>query len=86
MERNPFSSFWANLFDRLPRRRHLDRQDRPHRRALIFSLLTLILGLAYLLWLLPLVFRNRGIPDFLFLAVVDQPKWSPFLDPRKVYR
>ena len=69
MGRNPVSSFWAHLFDRLPQRRHLDRQDRPRRRrALIFSLLTLALGFAYLLWLLPLVFRNRGIPDFLFLA------------------
>ena len=30
--------------------------------------MTLVLGFAYLLWLTPLVFKNRGIPDFLFLA------------------
>jgi len=43
MGRNPFSLFWSHLFDRLPQRGHLDRQERPlRRRALIFSLLTLI--------------------------------------------
>jgi cellulose synthase (UDP-forming) len=40
MERIPFPLFWSHLFNRLPQRRHLDRQDR-HRRALVFSLLTL---------------------------------------------
>jgi len=70
MGRNPFSLFWSHLFDRLPQRRQLDRQDRPcRRRALIFSLLTVALGFAYLLWLLPLVFRDRIIPSFLFLGV-----------------
>ena len=57
------------MIGRLPPRRFLDRPDRPRRRcALGFSLLTLVLGFAYLLWLTPLVFKNRGIPDFLFLA------------------
>ena len=57
------------MIGRLPPRRFLDRPDRPRRRcALGFSLLTLVLGFVYLLWLTPLVFKNRGIPDFLFLA------------------
>ncbi|MCX5892411.1 MAG: glycosyltransferase [Deltaproteobacteria bacterium] len=69
MGSNPLSLFWADLVGRLPQRRYLDRQDRPRRLyALAFSLLTLILGFTYLLWLTPLVFKNRGIPDFLFLA------------------
>lgn len=68
MGRNPFPLFWSHLFNRLPQRRHVDSQDRPRRRALIFSLMTLALGFAYLLWLLPLVFRNREIPSFLFLG------------------
>jgi hypothetical protein len=68
MERTPFSLLWSHLFDRLPQRRNLDRQDRHRRRrSLIFSLQTLALGFAYLLWLLPLVFRNREIPSLLFL-------------------
>ena len=40
MGRNPFSLFWSHLFDRLPQRGRLERPLR--RRALIFSLLTLI--------------------------------------------
>jgi len=68
MERTPFSLLWSHLFDRLPHRRNLGRQDRHRRRrSLIFSQQTLALGFAYLLWLLPFVFRNREIPSLLFL-------------------
>jgi len=68
MERTPFSLLWSHLFDRLPQRRNLDRQDRHClRRSLIFSLQTLALGFAYLLWLLPFVFRNLEIPSLPFL-------------------
>src|SRR5512140_3472081 len=69
MGKDPPSSPWVDLFGRLPQRRYLDRRDRPRRRrALACSLRTLVLGFAYLLWLIPLVLRNCGIPDFLFLA------------------
>jgi len=69
MGKNPLPLLWADLIGRLPQRRYLDRRDRPRRlRALAFSLLTLILGFVYLLWLSRLVFRNREAPDFLFLA------------------
>ena len=69
MGTNRLSLCWADLVGRLPQRRYLDRQDRPRRRyALFFSLLTLVLGFTYLLWLTPLVLQNREIPDFLFLA------------------
>ena len=69
MRSNPLSMFWADLLGRPPHRRFLDRRDRSRRGyALGFSLLTLVLGFVYLLWLTPLVFKNRGIPDFLFLA------------------
>ena len=69
MRSNPLSLFWADLLGRPPHRRFLDRPDRRRRGcALGFSLLTVVLGFVYLLWLTPLVFKNRGIPDFLFLA------------------
>jgi cellulose synthase (UDP-forming) len=69
MRSNGLSLLWAGLLGRLPQRRHLDSQDRSRRsKALIFSLLTLVLGSTYLFWLTPLVLRNREIPDFLFLA------------------
>jgi hypothetical protein len=68
MERTPFSLLWSHLFDCLPQRPNLDPQDRHRRRrSLIFSLQNLALGFAHLLWLLPLVFRNREIPNLLFL-------------------
>jgi len=69
MERTPFSCLWSHLFDRLPQRRNLDRQD-PHRRcrSLIFFPQPLALGFAQPLWLLPLVFRSREIPGLLFLG------------------
>ncbi len=61
--------FWSDLMRRLPHRRYLDLQDRPRRlRAQAFSLLTLVLGLAYLLWLSRLAARNREATYFLFLA------------------
>lgn len=69
MGRNPILLFLADLSGRLPQRRYLDRQDRPRRlRASAFSLLTLLLGFAYLLWLSFLVLKNREAADFLFLA------------------
>ena len=69
MRSNPLSRFWADLLGRPRQRRLLDRPDRRRRGcALGFSLLTVVLGFVYLLWLTPLVFKNRGIPDFLFLA------------------
>jgi len=66
---NPFRLFYTDLLGGLPQRRYLDLQDRPRRlRASIFSLLTLILGGAYLLWLSHLVLQNREALDFFFLA------------------
>jgi len=68
MERIPFSFLWSHLFNRLPQRRNLAIKDRHRlRRSLIFSLQNLTLGFAYLLCLLPLVFRNREILSLLFL-------------------
>jgi cellulose synthase (UDP-forming) len=66
---NPFSFLWADWRGRLPYRRYREREDRPRRlRALFFSLLTLILGTAYILWVGLVVLRNPGIQDFLFLG------------------
>jgi len=64
MGRNPIPLFWSHLFNRLPLRRHLDRQDR--RRALVFSLLTLS-G----------VYRQRfqGCLDPMSLFFWDTPPW-----------
>ena len=68
MERTPFSCLWSHLFDRLPQRRNLALKDRHRlRRSLIFSLHNLTFGFACLLYLLPLVFRNREISSSLFL-------------------
>jgi len=69
MSRNPLKFFWADWRQRLPYRRYLDREDRPRRRAAQnFSLLTLALGSAYLIWLAHQVFKTRGAQDFLFLT------------------
>jgi cellulose synthase (UDP-forming) len=69
MWRNPFIIFWADLFHRLPYRRHLDLQDRPRRlRALAFSQITLILGLVYLVWLVRLTLQKRESTLIIFLA------------------
>lgn len=69
MRENPFSFFWAECRGRLPHRRYRELEDRPRRlRALFFSLLTLILGAVYLLWVGLVVFRNPGIQDVLFLG------------------
>jgi hypothetical protein len=65
MGRNPIPLFWSHLLNRLPQRRHLDRQDR--RRALVFSLLTLA-G----------VYRQRfqGCLDPMSLFFWDNPPWK----------
>ncbi len=61
--------FWSNLFSRLPHRRYLDLEDRPRRLcAQVFSLLTMFLGLAYLLWLGRLTVLHSGAAALLFLA------------------
>jgi hypothetical protein len=50
MSKNPFSFLWADCLGRLPYRRYREREDRDRRlKALFFSLLTLILGAAYIL-------------------------------------
>ena len=59
--------FWSDLLRRPPHRRYLDLQDRPRRlRAQAFSLLTLVLGLAYLIWLIRLAVSEAAY--LLFLA------------------
>jgi cellulose synthase (UDP-forming) len=69
MRRNPLFLFWADWRGRLPYRRFLDLADRSRRlRAQAFSLLTLTLGLTYLLWVGRLSLRNGEFQDFLFLA------------------
>jgi cellulose synthase (UDP-forming) len=69
MRRNPLCFFWADLRRRLPYRRYLDVPDRSRRLwALGLSLLTLLLGFAYLVWLGRLVFQNRELQDFCFLG------------------
>jgi len=66
---DPFSFFWADLRGRLPYRGYLEREDRGRRlRALFFSLLTLILGVSYILWAGLVIFRNPGIQDVVFLG------------------
>lgn len=69
MPKNPVFIFSADLFRRLPYRRYLDLQDRPRRLcALAFSQLTIVLGLAYLLWLGRLAFHHREVTLLVFLA------------------
>ncbi len=69
MSKNPFAFLGADWRSRLPCRRYREREDRPRRlQALVFSLLTLVLGVAYLLWVAWLVFRNPGWQDMFFLA------------------
>ncbi len=59
--------FWSDLLRRPPHRRYLDLQDRPRRlRAQTFSLLTIVLGLAYLFWLIRLAVSEAAY--LLFLA------------------
>jgi cellulose synthase (UDP-forming) len=59
--------FWSDLLRRPPHRRYLDLQDRPRRlRAQAFSLLAIVLGLAYLLWLIRLAVSDASY--LLFLA------------------
>jgi hypothetical protein len=86
MSKNPLLFFWADLRGRLPYRRYLDRTDRPRRlRACAFGLLTVVLGLAYLVWIGRLVFNHRELQDFFFfgaeclsfllLALLAQDVW-----------
>jgi hypothetical protein len=67
--KNPLLFFWAALRQRLPYRRYLDRTDRARRlRASAFSLLTLALGLVYLLWIGRLVLKARQLHAFVFVG------------------
>jgi cellulose synthase (UDP-forming) len=69
MGKNPLLFFWADLRRRLPYRRYLDLTDRRRRLwALAFSLLTLLLGFTYLVWIGRLVFKSRGLQDFGFFG------------------
>ncbi len=69
MRKNPLFFFWADLWGRLPYRRYLDQRDRGRRLyALAFSLLTLALGFAYLVWMGRMVLGSRGLPDLFFFA------------------
>jgi cellulose synthase (UDP-forming) len=68
MSKNPLKFFWADCRRQLPYRRYLELEDRPRRlKSQAFSLLTLVLGATYLIWLTRLVFSHRGAQDFLFL-------------------
>jgi len=61
--------FWSDLWRHPPHRRYLDLRDRPRRlRAQAFSILTLVLGLAYLFWLSRLTVRNSAAAYLLFLT------------------
>jgi len=69
VSKNPFLFLWKECRGRLPYRRYKEMEDRPRRlRALFFSLLTLILGTAYILWVGLVVCKNPGIQDVLFLS------------------
>jgi len=69
MSKNPFAFLWADWRGRLPHRRYRDREHRSRRlKGLFFSLLTLILGAAYLLGVAWLVVRNPRGQDIFFLA------------------
>ncbi len=69
MSKNPFAFFWADLRGHLPYRRYREREDRARRlKALFFSILTLTLGAAYLLWAAWLVVWNPEWQDLFFLA------------------
>jgi len=63
--KNPLLFFWADLRQRLPYRRYLDRTDRARRlRASAFSRLILALGLVYLIWIGKLVLETRQLHNF----------------------
>jgi cellulose synthase (UDP-forming) len=67
MSGNPLRFLWADRRRRLPYRRYLDLEDRSRRLAAQnFSLLTLMCGALYLVWLGELVSRTRGWQDILF--------------------
>jgi cellulose synthase (UDP-forming) len=67
MSKNPLHFFRGDFRRRSPCRRYLELEDRPRRLpAQIFSLLTLSLGVAYLIWLGALVQRNQDGHGYLF--------------------
>jgi len=67
--KNPLLLFWGDLRQRLPYRRYLDLTDRARPlRASAFSLLTLALGLVYLLWIGRLVLETRQLQEFAFVS------------------
>ena len=67
--KNPLLFFWGDLRQRLPDRRYLNLTDRDRRlRAAAFSLLTLALGLVYLLWIGRLVLETRQLQEFAFVS------------------
>jgi cellulose synthase (UDP-forming) len=69
MSKNPLKFLWADWRRQLPYRRYLELEDRSRRiHAQFFSLLTMVLGAIYLVWLARVVFRHRGWQDFLFLG------------------
>lgn len=69
MSRNPLLFFWADFWRLLPYRRYLDVEDRFRRlTAQGFSLLTLLLGGTYIVWLAQIVRHTRGVQDLLFFA------------------
>jgi cellulose synthase (UDP-forming) len=69
VSKNPFAFFGADWRGRLPYRRYRERENRSRRLGgLFFSLLTLILGAVYLLWVAWLVYKNPRWQDLFFLA------------------
>jgi len=69
VSKNPLTLFWADIRGRLPYRRYFDLSDRARRLwAQAFSLLTLSLGLLYLIWVGRLTVRTRAWQDILFVG------------------
>ncbi|MBM4293611.1 MAG: glycosyltransferase [Deltaproteobacteria bacterium] len=69
MGRNPLSFFGAEPSRRPPRRRYLEVKDRPRRLlAQSFSLLTVLLGAAYVYWVGRLALIQRDWQGMLFWA------------------
>ena len=69
MDKNPLIEEEPNAPWRRPHRRHLPRVNSSRRvLARFFSGLTVILGLAYLLWMARLVWGHGALLDWFFLA------------------
>ncbi len=69
VSKNPFTFFWLDWRGRLSYRRHREYEDRCRRLlASFFSLLTFVLGVAYILWVGWLVFTHPVWQDLVFLA------------------